>query len=213
MKRALVFVLILLLAIPFGASRAEENPMRSLTLKAEIDGDVLDVRFVVDMAYPNKTSAFESMDFVLTYSERALELIELVKSGDLLESDMIDNSFITLESIDQKGRFEYHCASALGIRGSGLLLHLRFRIIGEGAYMLRVKSDGYSIYDSASDRAQSYRFPLLKTDIAPYEDTKLPEISDAINETGQTEQPADTEKGWFAKMIESIFGSSCRCGK
>ncbi len=213
MKRILIPILILLLILPLGSSRADDHPMRSLTLKAEREDDVLDVRLIADMVYPNETSTFESMDFVLTYSKDVLELIESVKVDGAPESDMIDSSFIGMENGDKAGRYEYHCASALGIRGSGLLLHLRFRIIGEGAYMLRVKSDGYSIYDSASDRAQSYRFPLLKTDIAPYEDTKLPEISDAINETGQTEQPADTEKGWFAKMIESIFGSSCRCGK
>ena len=212
MKRALVFVLILLLAIPFGASRAEENPMRSLTLKAEIDGDVLDVRFVADMAYPNKTSAFESMDFVLTYSERALELIELVKSGDLPESDMIDNSFITLESIDQKGRFEYHCASALGCRGNGLLLHLRFRILGEEGYGFRMKADGFSIYDSGADQTTSCRFPILKIDVPMQGSTPLPDLPDPNLEATLPGQHAKKEKGWLAKLMESIFGSSCRCG-
>ena len=212
MKRVLILTLILALILPVGAARADGNPMHSLTLKAEIDGDVLDVRFIAEMAYPNDTTAFESMDFVLTYSKDVLELIELVKDGDSVESEMIDSSFIALESAEQEGRFEYHCASAFGFRGNGLLLHLRFKIIGEGGYGFRLKSEGFSVYDSAANQATSCRFPLLKTDFPNPEGTPLPESPESQIEPAKTDRSEEKEKNWFTKLMESIFGSSCRCG-
>ena len=208
MKRVIICLLILMLTLPFAAAHADANPMQSLKLQCEVDGDVLDAYFYAEIAYPSETAAFESMDFVLTYAQDVLELIELVKDGETAESDVIDSSFISFESTDTAGRFEYHCASALGHRGSGLLLHLRFRILSEGGYRFRVMRDGYSIYDSASKQSVSYRFALLTENKLPEETTLLPEIE--LPEVKPSETPK--EEGWFMKLIHSIFGSSCRCG-
>ena len=208
MKRVIICLLILMLTLPVAAAHAEGNPMQSMRLKCEVDGDVLDAYFYAEIAYASETAAFESMDFVLTYAQDVLELIELVKTGEVAESDIIDSSFMCFESTDTAGRFEYHCASALGHRGSGLLLHLRFRILGEGGYRFRVARDGYSIYDSASKKSESYRFALLREDQPADAGTPLPEIEKP--EAQPSDEPK--EEGWFMKLIHSIFGSSCRCG-
>lgn len=208
MKRILICILALMLILPFSGALAEDNPMQSLRLETEINGDELDARFYADMAYPSDTVSFESMDFVLTYAKDVLQLIEMVTDGNAPESDIIDSSFVSLESVDVAGRYEYHCASALGSKGSGLLLHLRFRIIGEGTYNIRLQKDGFSVYEIAEDRSTSYRFPLLKTSYVA-EETPVPEPE---TETPTAELSEKPDKGWFQKLIESIFGSSCRCG-
>ncbi len=212
MKRVLICLLALLMLAPFAFAAADGNPMRTMKLETEKNGDVLDVRFTAEIAYPTDTAAFEPIDFVLTYSAQALELIELVKDGDAPESEIIDSSFIMLESTEQAGRFEYHGASALGHRGSGLLLHLRFRVIGDGGYSFSVKKDGYSIYDPATNKSESYRFPLLRTDFGQdaQDRTPLPELKRPDQESAE---PVAEEKGWFARLMESIFGSSCTGGK
>ncbi|MBR3038136.1 MAG: hypothetical protein IKI52_05480 [Clostridia bacterium] len=210
MKRVLICLLALLLIVPFAASSAEENPMRSLKLTAEADGDLLDVRFDAEIDYPSETAAFESMDFVLTYDQNVLELIELVKIDGVPESDILDSSFIGFEGTETAGRFEYHCASALGHRGSGLLLHLRFRILSGGSYGFRLKREGYSIYDSATNRSESRMFALLDMNLPVADTTPLPEPD--LPDIPQHEPPKE-EKGWFARLIDSIFGSSCTGGR
>lgn len=210
MKRVLICLLALLLAAPFAIAGADTNPMTALKLETEQSGDLLDVRFVADMAYPTETAAFESMDFVLTYASDVLEFVELVKSGEQPESGVLDGSFIGVENAQTAGKFEYHCASALGSRGSGLLLHLRFRVIRDGAYGFHIKRDGYSIYDSAEHASKSYRFALLSIDVAGTDDVKLPQIPDPREPVVTQPEP---EKGWFSKLIDSIFGSSCTGGR
>lgn len=212
MKRFLICILVFGLILPFAAANADSNPMRSLRLETSTEGDELDVRFYAEMEYPNATTAFESMDFVLTYANDVLELIGLQKDGDAPESDIIDDSFVLqVEKTDQPGRYEFHCASALGNAGSGLLLHLRFRILKEGGYGFRLHREGYSTYDTAADQSQSYLFALLQASEPVTDTTPLPEPE--RSESGNELAQETSEKGWFARLLESIFGSSCTGGK
>ncbi len=213
MKRFLICMLAILLVLPLSAVRADTNPMRSLTLLSEAEGDVLDVRFFAEIDYPSDTAAFESLDFKLTFSKDVLELIEFVKIDGVPESEIIDDSFFGQELTNVSGSFEYHCASAFGHRGSGLLLHLRFRILKEGAYGFRTLRDGYSIYDASTNQSVSYHLPSLRQDSAQ-QNTPLPDVPLPTKkpDASGSEQPEQT-KGWFARLIDSIFGSSCTGGK
>ena len=131
MKRILILVLILsLLMIP--TAQADESPMRKLTLEATVCEGELDVRIYADMVYPNDATAFESVTVFLSYSSEILELIESVKTDKMLESDILDDSFLFQENTAEAGVYKMSAFSAYGNAGTGLLLHLRFRIIGEG---------------------------------------------------------------------------------
>lgn len=214
MKRIVILILIIsLLMIP--TAQADSAPMRKLTLEAVVSGEELDVCFYADLNYPNETSAFESLDFELTYSQDVLELIDSVKVDGRPESDIIDGLFIYQEVTDEAGRYGLHAASALGNAGTGLLVHLRFRIIGEGYYGFRLARDGYSIYDSAAQESTSYHLPRLDIHAelqSQNQQFALPsELPDAASLNSEpTEAP---KENGFMRLIHSIFGSNCSGGK
>ena len=210
MKRLIVLILIIsMLMIP--TAMADESPMRKLTLEAAVSGEELDVYFYADLSYENATTAFESIDFELTYEKSVLELIESVKKDGGLESDVLDSSFIMEEATDTAGRYGLHAASAFGNAGTGLLLHLRFRIIGEGYYGFRLARDGYSVYDSAANNSQSYRFPRLDINAElPKNDTQLIASNEKTSSGQQSEQQ---QENGFMRFLRSIFGTSCSGGR
>lgn len=205
MKRLLILILIIsMLMIP--TAMADESPMRKLTLEANVSGEELDVYFYADLSYANATTAFESIDFELTYDKNVIELIESVRKDGGLESDVLDSSFIMEEAADTAGRYGLHAASAFGNAGTGLLLHLRFRIIGEGYYGFRLARDGYSVYDSASNQSQSYRFPRLDINA---ELTKNDSQLIVPNDKTDSEQKSEQQENGFMRFLRSIFGTSC----
>lgn len=214
MKRIVILVLIVsLMMIP--AAQADNAPMRKLTLEATISGDELDVCFYADLKYENETTAFESLDFELSYSSEVLELINSVKDEDGLESDIIDGSFLMEEVVDEPGRYGLHAASAFGYAGTGLLVHLRFRIIGEGYYGFRLARESYySVYDSAANQSNSYHLPRLDIDAElstqnrQAEQVQGTESIDSITD----KTPTAAKENGFMRFIHSIFGTSCSCG-
>ena len=214
MKRIVILVLIIsFLMIP--TAQADNAPMRKLTLQATISGEELDVCFYADLKYENKTTAFESLDFELSYSSEVLELIECVKTENGPESDIIDGSFIMEEVTDEPGRYGLHAASAFGNAGTGLLVHLRFRIIGEGYYGFRLGRDCYySVYDTAANQSNSYHLPRLDIDAELSAQTRQTEqIPGATSVDSITVKPTTAQKeSWFMRLIHSIFGTSCSCG-
>lgn len=217
MKRLiLILLLVTLLLIPTAV--ADDAPMRKLKLEATVSGDVLDVRIYADMTYPTATAAMDSIDFRLTYASDILELIESVKDGSKLESEILDSSFFFEENTSEAGKYSVSAFSMYGNAGTGLLLHLRFRIIGEGYYGFRLGRDiaQYSLYDSASGTQTSYQLPRMDIDA---EVTSSSGITDTVEEKTsattapvepETEQP-QTENG-FIRFLRSIFGSSCFAG-
>ena len=212
MKRILILILIIsLLMIP--TAQADDAPMRKLTLEATVSGEELDVYFYADMSYASATATFESIDFELTYAKDVLELIDSVKTDGVLESDILDGSFLYQEMTDEAGRYGLHAASAFGHAGTGLLLHLRFRLIGEGYYGFRLARDGYSVYDSATNRSVTYRLPRL--DIHLELPTKEPQRDETPKPSAVSSAQPNTKKdeNGFLKFLRSIFGTSCFGGE
>lgn len=212
MKRlVIVLLLISLLVIP--TAQAEDAPMRRLKLEATVSGDILDVRVYAEINYPNATSTFESVDFSLSYSQDILELIESVKTEKGLESDILDDSFY-MENPNETGRYSLSAVSMAGKQGSGLLLHLRFKILGEGYYGFRLVRSlaAYSIYDSAADKSESYQLPRMDIEAEVNGSNAIADIPDDL-----LEKPAETlvemkeqpKENGFLRFLRSIFGSSC----
>ena len=221
MKRFLILTLVIaMLMIP--TAQAESSPMRRFKLEATVSGEELDVRIYADMTYPNDTTGLDSIDFALSYSTDILELIGSVKEDDRLESDVLDSSFIYEENTSETGRYRMSAMSITGSAGTGLLVRLRFKIIGEGYYGFRLVRDlaEYSVYDSANGTQTSYQLPRLEIDA---EITGSSSIADATDKTAmpqsgenqpaaaqtETAAPAEQTESGFLRFWRSIFGSSC----
>ena len=213
MKRFLLFTLIIaLLMIP--TAQADESPMRKFKLEATVSGDELDVRIYADLTYQSATVGLESIDFGMSYSQDILELIESVKTGDALESDILNDSFFFEENTTEAGKYRLSAFSITGNAATGLLVHLRFKIIGEGYYGFRLLRDRaeYSVYDSATGTQTSYQLPRMEIDA---EVTGTGSIADPVEETKEPKPDAQNEpkeektENGFLRFLRSIFGSSC----
>ena len=222
MKRFLVVFLVLaFLIIPI--SQADDTPMRKLTLEANVSGessDELDVCIYADITYPNATTAFESLDLELTYSKDVLELIDSVKADGRLESQILDETFLLQEVTSESGRYGLHAATgSLGSTGTGLLVHLRFRIIGQGNYIFRLKREDsagiYSLYDSSTKKSETYHLPRMDIQVEMPTDVYNSQLTDVIGNddlknSGNVQQP---KENGFLRFLRSIFGASCFGGK
>ena len=62
----------------------------------------------------------------------------------------------------------------------------------------------------SSNLNQMASFALLSSDVTGTDDVKLPQIPDPREPVVTQPEP---EKGWFSKLIDSIFGSSCTGGR
>ena len=70
--------------------------------------------------------------------------------------------------------------------------------------MVTYCSDSETVPETETDAPASEPFlPVLPSE------TPVPEPE---TETPTAELSEKPDKGWFQKLIESIFGSSCRCG-
>lgn len=213
MKRLLIVLLVLSLLLILPTAQADAAPMRKLKLEATVSEDVLDVRIYADVNYADGT-VFESIDFGLSYAQDILELIESVKTGEALESDILDGTFYYQENTNETGHYRLSAFSVTGNAASGLLVHLRFRIIGEGYYGFRLIRDlaQYSVYNPATGTQTSYDLPRLDIDVE-VTSTAIPDLQEDQKESTSilpTEtKTEETKENGFLRFLRSIFGTSC----
>lgn len=124
MKRILLILTALLftvtLAVPARALAEEEDSVRIQvdTVSGE-KGDQVDLPVLLD-----DCTGVDSAQFDLNYDSSALEFVSMTP-GDLFAAQY------TVVNTDTPGRIRVACASALGLKGAGTLMTLRFRLTTE----------------------------------------------------------------------------------
>ncbi len=154
-RRIFSIILAALLLLPLSAAMAAGTPV---TITSEdVRGNVGDtVTVAIDIAIepPKLGQTMDSLQFVLEYDSAALEFVGIQELSQdrmkILGVEYVCN--VTTKS----GAAAFTAASADGASGSGVLMHVRFRIKSAVSTMLVLKKVSYSFVSSDGKTQKSY---------------------------------------------------------
>ena len=117
-------------------------------------GDTVTVAINIAIEPPKLGQTMDSLQFVLEYDSAALEFVGIQELSqdrmNILGVQYICN--VTTKT----GSVAYTAASSDGCSGSGVLMHVRFKILSAVSTMLVLKKVSYSFVTSGSGTQRSY---------------------------------------------------------
>lgn len=156
MKRRLVsLILAVLLLLPAAVSLAASVPVTitSDDIRGSV-GDTVSVALNIAIEAPKVGQTMDSLQFVMEYDSAALEYIGIQEvSSDrisILGAQYICN--VTTKA----GAVAFAASATSGATGSGVLMHVRFKILSAVSTMLVLKKVSYSFVTSSSGSQKGY---------------------------------------------------------
>jgi hypothetical protein len=145
MRRRIISLLFaVLLLLPGAFSMADSKPSATITfddVRGNV-GDTVTATLNIDIVTTKVGQAMDSIQFILTYDSAALEFVDIKElsqnSIQILGADYICN-------VNSKtGKVAFAAASADGATGSGVMMHVRFKILSAASTVLTLRNFGYS---------------------------------------------------------------------
>lgn len=155
-KRILAVFLMILLLLPAGLAQAATTPV---TITSEdVQGKVGDtvtatLRIAIDPPKLNQT--MDSLQFELVYDSSALEFVDIQEASQ--DRIKILGATYTCSVATKPGEVGFAAAATDGCSGSGVLMHIRFKILSPVSTMLVLKKVAYSFVTTSGttqDRRQ-----------------------------------------------------------
>ena len=133
MKRTLLLLSALLLAVALAAP-AKAYAVEEDNVQIQVDTVTGETGKQVDLPVMlGNCAGVDSAQFDLNYDSTALEFVSMTP-GDLFAAQY------TVINADTPGRIRVACASALGLSGSGTLMTLRFRLLGDAGSAVTISN-------------------------------------------------------------------------
>ena len=157
MKRRLIsvfMVVVLLLPLSFSAAASTPVVITSEDVRGKV-GDTVTTTLNIVVEPPRLGSTMDSLQFVLEYDSSALEFVDIQEvSRDRIN---ILGAQYSCTVTSKTGAVAFTAAASNGGTGSGVLMHIRFRILSAVSTMLVLKKVAYSFVTSngkTQDRRQ-----------------------------------------------------------
>ena len=156
MKRRIISLLFAaLLLLPVSISMAATTPvtLSSEDVRGNV-GDTVTVAINIAVEAPKLGQTMDSLQFVLEYDSAALEYIGIQElSQDRMNILGVQYTcFVTPKA----GAVAFTAASSGGATGSGVLMHVRFKILSAVSTMLVLKKVSYSFVTTSSGAQKGY---------------------------------------------------------
>ncbi len=156
MKRRIISLLFAaLLLLPVSAARAAAAPVTitSEDVRGNV-GDTVSVAINIVVEPPKLGQTMDSLQFVLEYDSAALEYVGIQE----LNQDRMNILGVqyTCSVTAKAGAVAYTAASSDGCSGSGVLMHVRFKILSAVSTMLVLKKVSYSFVTVSSGSQRGY---------------------------------------------------------
>ena len=156
MKRRIIsLILAALLLLPMSVSVAATTPVTitSDDVRGSV-GDTVTVAINIAIEAPKLGQTMDSLQFVLEYDSAALEYAGIQELSQ--ERINIMGVQYTCNVTTKSGAVIFTAASADGCSGSGVLMHVRFKIKSAVSTMLVLKKVSYSFVSSDGKTQRSY---------------------------------------------------------
>ena len=156
MKRRIVsvfFVVLLLLPSAFAMAATTPVVITSDDIRGNV-GDTVSVTLNIEVEPPKLGQTMDSLQFVLVYDSAALEYVDIQEVSQ--ERIYILGAQYLCSVSTNAGKVAFAAAATDGSSGSGVLMHVRFRILSPVSTMLVLKSVAYS-FVSKSGTSQDRR--------------------------------------------------------
>ena len=156
MKRRIVsFILVVLLLLPAAVSQAATSPVTitSEDVRGNV-GDTVTATINITVEPPKLGQTMDSLQFVMEYDSAALEYIGIQEFSqdriNILGAQYMCN--VTTKA----GAVAFAASATSGGTGSGVLMHVRFRILSAVSTMLVLKKVSYSFVTTSSGSQRGY---------------------------------------------------------
>ena len=156
MKRRIISVLMaLLLLLPAAFAHADNAPVTitSEDVRGKV-GETVTATLNITVEPPKVGQTMDSLQFVLEYDSAALEFVDIQEvSGDSIS---ILGAQFTCNVATKAGSVAFTAAASAGCSGSGLLMHVRFKILSAVSTILVLKKVSYSFVTTNSGSQRGY---------------------------------------------------------
>lgn len=153
-RRILSLILAALLLMPTAFAVAASNvTLTSDDVRGNV-GDTVTVAINIKVEPPKLGQTMDSLQFVLEYDSAALEFQGIQEvSQDRI--NILGAQFMCSVTT-KEGAVAFTAAATAGATGSGVLMHVKFRILSAVSTMLVLKRVSYSFVTVSSGRQQNY---------------------------------------------------------
>lgn len=154
-RRILSLVMVAMLLLPTAFSMAVSIPVTitSEDVRGNV-GDTISVAININVEAPKLGQTMDSLQFVLEYDSAALEYLSIQE----LSQDRITflGAQYTCDVSAKAGSLAFAASATGGGTGSGVLMHVRFRILSAVSTMLVLKKVAYSFVTTSSGSQRGY---------------------------------------------------------
>ena len=156
MKRriiSLLFAALLLLPVSVTMAAAAPVTITSEDVRGNV-GDTVTVTVNIEVEPPKLGQTMDSLQFVMEYDSAALEYVGIQE----LNQDRMNILGVqyTCSVTTKAGAMAFTAASSDGCSGSGVLMHVRFKILSAVSTMLVLKKVSYSFVTSSTGSQRGY---------------------------------------------------------
>ena len=154
-RRILTLIMVVMLLLPSAFSMAATTPVTitSDDIQGSV-GDTVTVAINIAIEAPKLGQTMDSLQFVLEYDSSALEFVDIQEvSRDRIN---ILGAQYSCTVTSKTGAVAFTAAASNGGTGSGVLMHIRFRILSAVSTMLVLKKVSYSFVTASSGAQKSY---------------------------------------------------------
>ncbi len=154
-RRILSLIIAVMLLLPAAFSMAASTPVTitSEDVRGNV-GDTVTATINIIVEPPKLGQTMDSLQFVLEYDSAALEYLGIQE----LSQDRINilGAQYMCNVTTKAGGIAFACAATSGGTGSGVLMHVRFRILSAVSTMLVLKKVSYSFVTTSSGSQRGY---------------------------------------------------------
>ena len=185
-RRILSLIMVVMLLLPSAFSMAATTPVTitSDDIQGSV-GDTVTVAINIAIEAPKLGQTMDSLQFVLEYDSAALEYLGIQEfSQDKIK---ILGSQYMCNVTTKAGAVAFAAAANGGATGSGVLMHVQFRILSAVSTMLVLKKVSYSFVTTSSGSQRGYTGGTINlgritgqsvpTTVAPVDNTPEPQSS------------------------------------
>ena len=154
-RRILSLIMVVMLLLPAAFSMAATTPVTitSDDIQGSV-GDTVTVAINIAIEAPKLGQTMDSLQFVLEYDSAALEYLGIQEfSQDKIK---ILGSQYTCNVTTKAGAVAFAAAANGGATGSGVLMHVQFRLLSAVSTMLVLKKVSYSFVTTSSGSQRGY---------------------------------------------------------
>ena len=154
-RRILSIIMVALLLLPASLTLAASVPVTITSEDVQGNvGDTVSVALNIKVEAPKLGQTMDSLQFVLEYDSAALEYVSIQEVSQ--NSITILGAQYDCDVATKAGAVAFAASATGGGTGSGVLMHVRFRILSAASTMLVLKKVSYSFVTTSSGSQRGY---------------------------------------------------------